>query len=78
LPIRSAIRGVYVEKSIGRARDTDRREGDEVAVLYLPGERRRFALWTPGLGMAPGVLTAQGGAFLWALRALRCYVFLSP
>ena len=44
--------------TIGRARETDRREGDEVAVLYLPDAPKKFAIYTPGLGMVPGVVTA--------------------
>jgi hypothetical protein len=41
--------------TIGRARTIDRNAGDPVAVLYLPREPSRFAVYTPGLGVTPGV-----------------------
>lgn len=41
--------------TIGAARAIDRKAGDRVAVLYLASEPSRFAVYTPGLGVTPGV-----------------------
>ncbi len=43
--------------TIGHQSAVDRREGDEVTVLYLE-DARAFAIYTPGLGLVPGVLKA--------------------
>ena len=42
--------------SVGRASSVDRREGDEVAVLYLENDAKAFAIYSPGLGIVPGVI----------------------
>lgn len=42
--------------TLGHKSAVDRREGDQVDVLYLENEPSKFAIFTPGLGIVPGIV----------------------
>jgi hypothetical protein len=44
--------------TISNVTQIDTAAGAEVAVLYSPGKSRQFAIYTPGLGMAVGMVNA--------------------